>query len=92
MHIYIYIYIYVYIHIYTIWSQSSKYDMFCFETKKSFKKHVFWSKKLSYLTPIVWNSLPTDLTLANSLNNFKHKLQDQFFKKIENMEQDIFAY
>ena len=26
-------------------------------------------KKLLYLTPIVWNSLPTDLKLANSLKS-----------------------
>ena len=29
----------------TIWSKSSEYKIFCFETKTSFKKHVFWSKK-----------------------------------------------
>ena len=49
-------------------------------------------KNLSYLTPIVCNSLPTDLKLANSLNNFKHKLKDHFFKKLRNMEQNSFAY
>ena len=49
-------------------------------------------KNLSCPTPIVWNSLPTDLKLANSLNNFKHKLKDHFFKKLRNMEQNTFAY
>ena len=49
-------------------------------------------KNLSYLTQIVWNSLLTDLKLANSLNNFKHKLKDHFFKKLRNMEQNSFAY
>ena len=29
----------------TIWSKSSKYKIFCFEIKTSFKKHVFWSKR-----------------------------------------------
>ena len=24
-----------------------KYEIFCFETKTSFKKHVFWSKKVA---------------------------------------------
>ena len=38
-------------------------------------------KNLSYLTPIVWNSLPTDLKLANSLNNFKCRLKDHFFQE-----------
>ena len=49
-------------------------------------------KSLLYLTPIVWNSLPTDLKLANSLNNFKHQLKGHFFKKLRNMEQNAFAY
>ena len=49
-------------------------------------------KNLSYLTPIVWNSLPTDLKLSNSFNDSKHKLKDHHFKKLRNMEQDIFAY
>ena len=49
-------------------------------------------KNLSYLRAIVWNSLPTDLKLVNSLNNFKHKLKDHLFKKLGNMEQDIFDY
>ena len=26
-------------------SKSSNYEIFCFETKTSFKKHVLWSKK-----------------------------------------------
>ena len=49
-------------------------------------------KNLSYLTPVVRNSLPTDLTLVNLLNNFKHKLKDHFSKKLRNMEQNIFTY
>ena len=49
-------------------------------------------QKSSYLTPIVWNNLQTDLKLANSRNNFKHKLKDHFLKKLKNMEQNIFAY
>ena len=34
----------------------------------------------------------SDLKLLNSLDNFKHKLKEHFFKKLRNMEQDIFAY
>ena len=48
-------------------------------------------KSLSYLTPIVWNSLSTELNLLSSLNNFKHKLKEHFFNKLKNIEQDIFA-
>ena len=74
-----------------LWSKSSKYKNFCFETKTSFKKHVFWSKKFVVPTPIVWKSLPMDLKLTNSLNNFKHKLKNHFFKERRNMEQDVFT-
>ena len=38
-------------------------------------------KNLSYLTPIVWNSLPTELKLSTSLNNYRHKLKDHFFQE-----------
>ena len=27
-----------------MWSKSSKYEIFCFETKTFFNKHVLWSK------------------------------------------------
>ena len=60
--------------------------------KHPLRNTCFGQKNLPYLAPIVWNSLPTDLKLANSLNNFKHKLEDHFFKKLRNMKQDIFAY
>ena len=60
-------------------------------TRSSVLKRVLVKKFFSYLAPVVWNSLPTDLKLANSLNNFKHKLKDHFFKKLRNMEQNIFA-
>ena len=61
-----------------LWSKSSKYEIFCFETKISFKKHVFWSKK--FVAPIVSNSLPTDLKLTSSRNNFKLKLKIYFLR------------
>ena len=61
-------------------SKTNKYEIFCFETKISIKKHVFWSKNLSYPTPIVSNSVPTDLKLTSSLNNFKPKLKIYFLR------------
>ena len=39
----------------------------------------------SYLTTIVLNS-STELKLSNSLNNFKHKSKEHFFKKPRNMD------
>ena len=46
---------------------------------------------LSYLTPTIWNNLPTCWKLSNSLNSFKHGVKEHFFKKLKNKEQDIFA-
>ena len=34
-----------------IWSKSSKCEIFCFETKTSFKKQVFWSKNICPTLP-----------------------------------------
>ena len=41
-------------YIWTTWSKSSKSEIFCFETKTSFKRHVFWWY-LCLLTPY-WES------------------------------------
>ena len=38
------------IHIDNLVKKSIKYEIFCFETKTSFKRHVFWSKKFVYQT------------------------------------------
>ena len=63
------------------------------ETKTSFKKHVLVKKiVLSDADSLEQFANGPVGELANSLNNFKHKLKDYFFKKLRNMEQDIFAY
>ena len=38
---------------------------------------------LSYLTPTVWNNLPTCLKLSNTLNSFNHSVKEHFFKKMK---------
>ena len=53
--------------------------------KDPLRKTCSGQKNVSYLTPIVWNSLPMELKLLNSLNNSKHKLKEHFFKKFTNM-------
>ena len=53
--------------------------------KDPLRKTCSGQKNVCYLTPIVWNSLPMELKLLNSLNNFKHKLKEHFFKKFSNM-------
>ena len=53
---------------------------------------MFWSKTFAASDTNSLEQLPTDLKLANSLNDFRHKLKDHFFKKHRNMEQNTFAY
>ena len=65
-----------------LWSKSSKYENFCFETKTSFKKHGFWSKKFFVSDTSCLEQFADGLKLMNSLNNFKHKLKNHFFKKL----------
>ena len=62
--------------------------------KLKYPSRCTWSGQntLSYLTPTIWNNLPTCLKLSNSLNSFKHGVKEHFFKKLKNKEQDIFAY
>ena len=67
--------------------------MLCFETKASFKKHVFWSKKIVVSDTNSFEQFVVDLKLtSSSLKNVKLKLKDHFFKKLTNMEQNTFAY
>ena len=67
--------------------------MLCFEMKTSFKKHVFWSKKIVVSDTNSFEQFVVDLKLtSSSLKNFKLKLKDHFFKKLTNMEQNTFPY
>ena len=71
-----------------LWTRSNKYKIICFKTKVSVKEQ----NTLSYLTPTVWNNLPTCVKLSNTLSSFKHGVKEHFSKKPKNQEQDIFVY
>ena len=43
-------------------------------------------KTLSYIGPSLRDALPTSILSVNSVNNFKHKLKENFFKEIEKEE------
>ena len=53
---------------------------------------MFWSKKFVLSDTNSLEQFADRPEVANSLNNFKHKLKDHFFKKLRNMEQNAFAY
>ena len=44
------------------------------------KSMCFGQNALSYLTPTIWNNLPTCLKLSNSLNSFKHGAKKHFWR------------
>ena len=62
------------------------------ELKHLSRSTCFDQNTLSYLTPTIWNNLPTCLKLSNNLNSFQHGVKAHFFKKLKNKEQDVFAY
>ena len=46
---------------------------------------------LSYLTPTIWNNLPTCLKLSNSLNGFKHSVKEYIFQETEKQRATYFC-
>ena len=51
-----------------------------------FRKSTKGQNGLSYLGPKIWNNLHSDLKSAVSINNFKHKNMDNFFKEPQKRE------
>ena len=51
-----------------------------------------WQNGLSYLGPKIWNNLHSDLKSAESVNNFKHKIKENFSKELQNREDDPYVY
>ena len=57
-----------------------------------FKNTFSGQKGLSYIGPRLWNDLPFDLKNCSGANAFKHKIKDDFFKKLKKKEDDIYIY
>ena len=51
-----------------------------FRSPSPFLKSISGQKCLSYLGPKLWNSIPSDLKLANNPDTFKHKIKETFSK------------
>ena len=49
-------------------------------------------KTLSYISPKLWNALPTSILSVNNVNNFKHKLNEIFFKEIQKIEDSPYIH
>ena len=49
-------------------------------------------KTLSYIGPRLWNALPTSLLSVNNVNNFKHRLKENFFKGIQKIEDSSYIF
>ena len=69
------------------------------KTRSSFQKLILPSqnskrglRKLNYLGPRLWNSLPQRLKVPGSPNSFKHKIKDLFFEKIRKTEKSPYVF
>ena len=59
------------------------------QTRSSSKKliqpncaKVSGSKAISNLGPALWNKLPNEIKTQTNVNSFKHKIKDQYFKRL----------
>ena len=43
-------------------------------------------KALSYTGPFLWNNLDKNLKTSGSLNSFKHKIKEDYFKELKKKE------
>ena len=49
-------------------------------------------RTLGYLGPRLWNGLNSDLKLSSNVNNFKHKVKDSFFARLQKEEDSPYIY
>ena len=63
-----------------------------YRMKQPFKVTNMGQSSISYVGPKVWNTLPRECKSEDSLNNFKHKIKDQFFENIQREADDIYIY
>ena len=49
-------------------------------------------KTLLYIGPRLWNALPTSILSLNNVNNFKHKLKENFFKEVQKEEDSPYIH
>ena len=47
---------------------------------------------LSYLGPKIWNNLHSDIKSAESINNLKNKIKDNFYKEFQKREDNPYEY
>ena len=68
-------------------------------TRFSFQKLILPSRctnrglrTLGYLGPRLWNGLNSDLKMASNANNFKHKVKDSFFARLQKEEDSPYIF
>ena len=57
-----------------------------------FRKSCVGQKTLSYIGSKIWNNLPAQIKLSNSVNTFKHDIKKSFFDDLQKQNDDIFFY
>lgn len=63
-----------------------------FKLELPLRKSILGQKCISCFGPRIWNSLPSDLKLANGPNTFKHKIKETFFLNLQKAEDDIYVF
>ena len=60
--------------------------------KQSLRKTNHGQKSISHTAPIIWDNLPNSLKTTENFNNYKHRVTEHFFHRINNELNNIYTY
>ena len=56
------------------------------------RKHEYDKNCLSYLGATIWNNIDSGTKNCKTVNSFKHKIKDSFFKQLKREEESVFLF
>ena len=56
------------------------------------RKHDYGKNCLSYLGATIWNNIDSGTKNCKTVNSFKHKIKDSFFKQLKREEESVFLF
>ena len=56
------------------------------------RKHDYEKNCLSYLRATIWNNIDSGTKNCKTVNSFKHRVKDSFFKQLKREEESVFLF
>ena len=57
-----------------------------------YRRHEYGKNCISYLGATIWNKIDNNTKEAENTNYFKHQLKNNFFKHLQDKEDDVYKY